>query len=159
MNRDDLLRYDQRVPRYTSYPTAADFSPAVDAGCYKDWLTTLPAGEAVSLYLHIPFCRELCWFCGCHTTVARGARPVDAYLALLEREIDLLAGLCGGADEAAAEFAENLAALAPLEAQGVVRVDGYRVRVMPEARLLLRVVCAVFDRRLRRHAERHAVAV
>jgi oxygen-independent coproporphyrinogen-3 oxidase len=449
MNRDDLLRYDQRVPRYTSYPTAADFSPAVDAGCYGDWLAALPAGEEISLYLHIPFCREMCWFCGCHTTVARGDRPVDAYLTLIEREIDLLAdslgpdhpvvhihwgggtptilgpdgisrlagrlhdrfsvtsdaqfavevdprivtneiamamaeagvnraslgvqdfdakvqrainriqpydmtaqvvdwlrgagiealnidliyglpeqtiagitatvdaalklepqrialygyahvpwmkrhqklideaalpntaqrvalceaatagflehgyvaigldhlalptdslavaaregtlrrnfqgyttepaevllglgtsaigtlpqgyvqnasrttdyraaieggdfatargiavtdddrlrrrlierlmcdfevdlaGLCGGADEAAAEFAEDIAALAPLEAQGVVRVDGNRVRVMPEARLLLRVVCAVFDRRLRRHAERHAVAV
>ncbi|MFP6744569.1 MAG: hypothetical protein VCB77_05190 [Alphaproteobacteria bacterium] len=48
-------------------------------------------GEAVSLYLHIPFCRELCWFCGCHTTVVRSQRLVDADLNLIEREIDLLA--------------------------------------------------------------------
>ncbi len=95
MNRDDLLRYDQRVPRYTSYPTAADFSPTVDAACYGEWLAALRPGEKISLYLHIPFCRELCWFCGCHTTVIRSPRPVDAYLALIEREIDLLADALG----------------------------------------------------------------
>ena len=55
MNRDDLLRFDQRVPRYTSYPTAADFSSSVDAASYGYWLAALRPSEAVLLYLHIPF--------------------------------------------------------------------------------------------------------
>ena len=95
MRPEDILRFDRRVPRYTSYPTAADFTPAVDAATYGDWLANLPPGEDVSLYLHIPFCRSLCWFCGCHTTVARRAAPVDAYLGLMMREIDMLAEALG----------------------------------------------------------------
>lgn len=83
---------DERLPRYTSYPTAPHFSPAVDAGCYGDWLAALPAGTAASLYLHVPFCRSMCWYCGCHTTVALRDGPIDAYLAVLRQEIDLVAG-------------------------------------------------------------------
>jgi oxygen-independent coproporphyrinogen-3 oxidase len=80
-----------RVPRYTSYPTAPNFSAAVDHLEYRRWLRALPAGAPVSLYLHIPFCREMCWYCGCHTTVTRRKAPVSRFVATLVREIALVA--------------------------------------------------------------------
>ena len=73
------LKYlDRRLPRYTSYPTAVQFGPEIDAAAYERWLVALPADAAVSLYLHVPFCAELCLYCGCHTTVARRHAPVAA---------------------------------------------------------------------------------
>jgi oxygen-independent coproporphyrinogen-3 oxidase len=95
MNPDLIARYDQRVPRYTSYPTAPHFSDTVGAATYRDWLAALPAGEPLSLYLHVPFCAALCLYCGCHTTVARRYAPVAAYVGLLEKEIDLVAEALG----------------------------------------------------------------
>ncbi|KRE15828.1 coproporphyrinogen III oxidase [Bosea sp. Root381] len=83
---------DERLPRYTSYPTAPHFTSGVDAACYGDWLKALPAGTATSLYLHVPFCRSMCWYCGCHTTVALRDGPIVDYLAVLRREIALVGG-------------------------------------------------------------------
>lgn len=91
------LKYlDRRLPRYTSYPTAVQFGPAIDAAAYESWLTALPAEAPVSLYLHVPFCAELCLYCGCHTTVARRDAPVAAYAALLEQEIALIGARLAG---------------------------------------------------------------
>jgi len=81
---------DRRLPRYTSYPTAVQFGPAVDASTYERWLADVPADAPLSLYLHVPFCAELCLYCGCHTSVARRHAPVAAYAALLQREINLV---------------------------------------------------------------------
>lgn len=78
-----------RVPRYTSYPATPNFSPAVDASEYRLWLRSLPHDEPVSIYLHIPFCREMCWYCGCHTTVANRPGPVARYAAKLLDEVRL----------------------------------------------------------------------
>jgi oxygen-independent coproporphyrinogen-3 oxidase len=87
----NLLKYlDRRLPRYTSYPTAVQFGPSVDAAAYERWLAALSAEAPVSLYLHVPFCAELCLYCGCHATVARRYAPVAAYADLLEREIALI---------------------------------------------------------------------
>ena len=98
MMASDLARYlSERVPRYTSYPTAPHFSAAVDGATYGGWLGALPAAARLSLYLHVPFCRQLCWYCGCHTKVAIDNRPVDYYLAGLEAEIDLVADRLGAA--------------------------------------------------------------
>src|SRR6266498_193543 len=80
-----------RVPRYTSYPTAPHFSPAIDSIGYRQWLSHIPPGEPISVYIHIPFCREMCWYCGCHTTVTRRQAPVSRYASTLAREIDLVA--------------------------------------------------------------------
>ncbi len=86
-----LMKYlDRRIPRYTSYPTAVQFGSGVDARSYEHWLAALPAAASVSIYLHVPFCAELCLYCGCHTTVARRYGPVAAYVELLEREIALV---------------------------------------------------------------------
>ena len=88
----DLVdRYDGRTPRYTSYPTAVQFSPTVDEATYRGWLAALPAGEAISLYLHIPFCAQLCLYCGCNTRAVRRRAPIFDYVTMLIRELDLLA--------------------------------------------------------------------
>ena len=81
---------DRQIPRYTSYPTAAQFVAEVDGSTYAEWLSALPADAPLSIYLHVPFCAELCLYCGCHTTVVRKYSPVAAYADLLEREIALV---------------------------------------------------------------------
>ena len=94
MNPAALL--EARVPRYTSYPTAPHFSGAVGATTYRTWLEALPVEVPLSLYLHIPFCDTLCWFCGCHTSVINRYSPVNDYLQWLDREIELVAAALGG---------------------------------------------------------------
>jgi oxygen-independent coproporphyrinogen-3 oxidase len=89
---DVFARYAaMRVPRYTSYPTAPNFSPAIDGTEYRRWLRSLDCGSSVSIYLHIPFCRQMCWYCGCHTTVTRRQPPVSRYVDSLVKEIGMIA--------------------------------------------------------------------
>lgn len=89
----DLALAERAVPRYTSYPTALHFKPEIGAAAYADWLAALPSDAALSLYLHVPFCAEMCSYCGCHTKVVRRREPIDKYLARLLAEIDLIADL------------------------------------------------------------------
>jgi oxygen-independent coproporphyrinogen III oxidase len=86
----------ERIPRYTSYPTAPHFSASVGPACYRDWLTALPATARLSLYIHVPFCTSLCWYCGCHTSVSRHREPIERYMQTLKREIGLVAEHVGG---------------------------------------------------------------
>ena len=79
------------VPRYTSYPTAPHFSDAVGAEDYLEWLASLPAAETVSLYLHVPFCRKVCWYCGCNMKLASKEEPILKYAETLAHEVDLVA--------------------------------------------------------------------
>ncbi|MEE8279660.1 MAG: hypothetical protein V3R55_03035 [Alphaproteobacteria bacterium] len=88
-------RYDRRVPRYTSYPTAPHFHPGVGAETHARWLDEVPAEAPLLLYRHIAFCDSLCWFCGCHTNIVSRYAPVASYLGLLQREIDLVAKRLG----------------------------------------------------------------
>jgi oxygen-independent coproporphyrinogen-3 oxidase len=90
-----LAKYDQRVPRYTSYPTAPHFHGGIGAADYRGWLGALGEDVPLSLYFHIPFCDSLCWFCGCHTKIVRRYEPIAAYLELLHAEIDVIAGELG----------------------------------------------------------------
>lgn len=90
-----IARYDGRVPRYTSYPTAPHFHPGIGAEIYAEWLAALPADTALSLYLHVPFCDRLCLYCGCNTAVVRREAPKRAYAGLLTQEIDRVAALIG----------------------------------------------------------------
>jgi oxygen-independent coproporphyrinogen-3 oxidase len=85
-----IAKYDGRAPRYTSYPTAVQFGPAVTARVYESWLSALPADRAVSLYLHIPFCAQLCWYCGCNTRAVHRRQTIGDYVQLLVQEIGLL---------------------------------------------------------------------
>jgi len=86
---------ERTVPRYTSYPTAPHFSAAVGAGTYAEWLSALPADATLSLYIHVPFCTELCFYCGCNTRAVRKREPVEAYAERLIEEIALLGALRG----------------------------------------------------------------
>ncbi len=85
----------ERIPRYTSYPAAPHFTPAVGPATYRDWLRHLPPTARLSLYLHVPFCKTLCWYCGCHTTVTRHREPVEQYAGLMLREIAMVANETG----------------------------------------------------------------
>ncbi|WP_374545095.1 oxygen-independent coproporphyrinogen III oxidase [Rhodoblastus sp.] len=87
----NLVLAEKSVPRYTSYPTAPHFSDAVGPDQFAGWLGALPAATKLSLYLHVPYCRELCSYCGCHTKATRSNDPLDAYAEVLAREIDLVA--------------------------------------------------------------------
>lgn len=83
-----LAKYSGSVPRYTSYPTAPHFHTGVNCDIYSQWLSELGAGNSLSLYLHIPYCDRLCWFCACHTKQILRYEPITTYLVALRREIE-----------------------------------------------------------------------
>lgn len=80
--------FDAKVPRYTSYPPANRFGTGVGALRQRDWLARVPAKKPVSIYIHIPFCRRLCWFCACRTQGTKTLGPVGAYVEALVKEIE-----------------------------------------------------------------------
>lgn len=97
MTPEVVLRYaDRLLPRYTSYPTAPHFNPGISADDYASWLSAVPGEATLSLYFHVPFCRAMCWYCGCHTTVTCRDAPIARYVAALRRELELVAGHLGG---------------------------------------------------------------
>jgi oxygen-independent coproporphyrinogen III oxidase len=87
------------VPRYTSYPTAAEFGDAIGPDDMAAALDAVAPGTPVSLYLHIPFCREICWYCGCNTGAANRSARLQAYLDRLGEEIELVARRLAGRAE------------------------------------------------------------
>lgn len=86
---------EMAAPRYTSYPTAPHFSASIGANTYASWLDDLQRYETLSLYLHVPFCRNICLYCGCNTKAVRRSEPIDAYIEVLSREIGLVADRTG----------------------------------------------------------------
>ena len=79
------------VPRYTSFPTAAEFAGDVGPADYAEAVASA-AGD-ISVYVHIPFCEKICWYCGCNTAAANRTQRLTSYLEALQQEIDLVAGL------------------------------------------------------------------
>jgi len=87
---------ERTVPRYTSYPTAPHFSAAIGSESYRSWLSALPQEATLSLYLHVPFCTQLCFYCGGHTKAVLRRDPTDAYARRLIEEIGLVGRHAGG---------------------------------------------------------------
>lgn len=88
---EEMARFSIEAPRYTSYPTAAEFVREIGAREFREALATVPAGSPqaplpVGLYVHLPFCREICHFCGCHALVARTPERISRYLGCLAAE-------------------------------------------------------------------------
>lgn len=88
MNRTSALILAERaVPRYTSYPTAPHFTPSVNANIVTHWMAGLDPDASLSLYLHIPYCREMCAYCGCATKATKRDEPVEGYVSTLIKDI------------------------------------------------------------------------
>lgn len=90
MSIESTVLAEQSVPRYTSYPTAPHFGAVVGPDTNAAWLAELPPSQALSLYLHVPFCAELCHYCGCHTKAVRRREPLDDYAQSLIKEMSLV---------------------------------------------------------------------
>lgn len=84
-----ISKYDYAVPRYTSFPTAVQFHVGISPTVVAARLAGLPRHEPLSLYTHIPFCHQLCFYCGCNTTVTPNYDRIESYVELLLHEITL----------------------------------------------------------------------
>lgn len=88
---------ERNLPRYTSYPTAVAFDTAhVEQA--PTWFAQTRVDDRLSVYVHVPFCRRLCWYCGCNTSIAHTYERVGTYAEVLAREIELVAGRLGEHD-------------------------------------------------------------
>ena len=91
-----LRRYDLPGPRYTSYPTAPQFTPDFDESALRKVARESnddPIPRPLSIYVHVPFCASPCFYCGCNRIITRDRSRGDAYLARLEREISMTAAI------------------------------------------------------------------
>lgn len=88
MHEDTIRRYAAlAVPRYTSFPTAVDFTPTT-ADNTKRWLRQIGPEESVSLYIHVPYCKEICHYCGCHSKMAVREDVIENFVTALLSEIE-----------------------------------------------------------------------
>jgi oxygen-independent coproporphyrinogen-3 oxidase len=90
MDARTVAAYDRPVPRYTSYPTAAQFEPSVGPAEHAAWLAGL-GSRAAAFYLHVPFCRRLCFYCACHTVAMNRQDTLEDYAGALMHELELVA--------------------------------------------------------------------
>jgi oxygen-independent coproporphyrinogen-3 oxidase len=90
-----IQKYNYSGPRYTSYPTALEFNQSYDEAAFQRAVVRYPE-RPLSLYVHIPFCHKLCYFCGCNKLVTRQTHKADEYLAVLAQEIAQRAPLFAG---------------------------------------------------------------
>ena len=97
LSAERIRRYDRVGPRYTSYPTTAEFHANVDAGVYDTHLqrAASAADAPLSLYLHLPFCAERCYYCACNVVITRRRAVAERYLEGIEHEIDAVATRLG----------------------------------------------------------------
>ncbi|MCG9554233.1 oxygen-independent coproporphyrinogen III oxidase [Vibrio sp. Isolate31] len=94
-DQEILNKYNYSGPRYTSYPTALEFHEAFTVSDYDMACTQYPE-RPLSLYVHIPFCHKLCYYCGCNKVITRHAHKADEYLDVIEHEIRQRASLLNG---------------------------------------------------------------
>ncbi|MCC7440783.1 MAG: oxygen-independent coproporphyrinogen III oxidase [Bdellovibrionales bacterium] len=103
MNRALLAKYDVPGPRYTSYPTVPYWEGAMSEAVWVERLRSAldrsaAEGRGAALYIHIPFCRSLCTYCGCNTRISRYPGVADPYVSALLHEWKLYGERLGSAD-------------------------------------------------------------
>lgn len=95
--RENWRKYQiSNAPRYTSYPSALHFDETIGNTDYRNALEHLDAYDAISIYIHIPFCRKLCWYCGCNMSVENKYERTRPYLVALLKEIQNVASILHG---------------------------------------------------------------
>lgn len=124
------------VPRYTSYPTAAQFHDGVGAADQARALAAVPAGAEVGLYLHIPFCRQICWYCGCNTGVAASDR-LRRYEKALLAEVATVAGLMRGRVTSVSFGGGSPNALAPAVLARLIAALRQSFTIAPDAEIAM----------------------
>ena len=95
-DKELIRRYDTFGPRYTSYPTAVQFTTDYNAKDYLNWVKYSnedPIPAPLSLYLHIPFCDTICYYCGCSKVITKDKSKAEPYIKLLKKEIRLQGAL------------------------------------------------------------------
>ncbi len=126
---------EQNLPRYTSYPTAVAFEPAQGEVEARRWLAATRPEDAISAYVHVPFCKRMCWYCGCQISVFHEYDRVRAFYQTLRLEVDLWADAMGPhAGAAHLHFGGGSPnALSPDDFLGLVRHMAERFRLRPGA--------------------------
>jgi len=94
--REVLERFDRPGPRYTSYPTADRFTDSVDhSRVAAAWHAGRSSRSSISLYVHVPFCESVCYYCGCNKIITRDHDRAVPYLAAVKKELDLVSAQVG----------------------------------------------------------------
>jgi oxygen-independent coproporphyrinogen-3 oxidase len=127
-----------KVPRYTSYPAAPHFDPAIDGTVVAHWLENMPTAshgvKGLSLYLHIPYCREMCWFCGCFTKITKSDAVIEKYVRLLLKEIALVGGKVGKRNVAHVHFGGGSPSiLSPQQFTDIMAAIDEHFTILPDA--------------------------
>lgn len=134
------------VPRYTSYPTAAEFAPVVGAGDQVAALDAIAPGAPVSLYLHIPYCEQICWYCGCNTGAVGRPQRLDVYRAAIEAEIASVAARMRGRVTAVHFGGGSPNALSPEAFADICCTLRQRFDIAPDAHWAAEIDPRFFDR-------------
>ncbi|MCH2209546.1 MAG: oxygen-independent coproporphyrinogen III oxidase [Lentisphaerales bacterium] len=90
-----LNKYNVTVPRYTSYPTAPEWRDNLTQESYAQKVKTLKVQNGIALYIHIPFCEKLCWYCGCNTIIKKLKSHSEKYVKYLIKEIEQVSQILG----------------------------------------------------------------
>lgn len=130
-----LAQAGRTLPRYTSYPTALAFTAAEDDAEARSWLAQIRPDQTLSVYTHVPFCKRLCWYCGCHTSVFHEYDRVRTFFETLKREIELwAAAMPAHAGTQHLHFGGGSPnALAPADFAELVALLGRAFRLRPDA--------------------------
>lgn len=94
---EKFTKYSKPGPRYTSYPTALEFSEAFAYDSFIAKLKSQDSSRSLSLYIHLPFCKNACYFCGCNVVFTSKSEKLERYIDYLERELEILASHIDGA--------------------------------------------------------------
>ncbi len=128
-----VQRYDRPLPRYTSYPTVPHWR-TVEDGEVEDGLGRVAAlEERIAVYVHVPFCHRMCYYCGCNTTVTKRQEVIDRYVDSLCTEIDRVGSVVGEKALAQLHFGGGTPSLLPVDVLQRI-IDHIYAAFPPEAR-------------------------